>query len=64
MPHLLRELHEVRLSLLTPNLLLVTEGGLSMAQVARDLGLDDNLVSRGKKEAQQNVVSPQRAKRN
>ena len=33
---------------------LVTEGGLSMAQVARDLGLDDNLVSRWKKEAQQN----------
>ena len=25
-----------------------------MAQVARDLGLDDNLVSRWKKEAQQN----------
>ena len=25
---------------------LVTEEGLSMAQVARDLGLDDNLVSR------------------
>ena len=33
---------------------LVTEGGLSMAQVARDLGLTDNLVSRWKKEAQQN----------
>jgi transposase len=33
---------------------LVTEGGLSMAQVARDLGLDDNLVSRWKKEAQRN----------
>src|SRR4028118_802231 len=33
---------------------LVTEGGLSMAQVARDLGLDDNLVSRWKKEAEQN----------
>lgn len=33
---------------------LVTEAGLSMAQVARDLGLDDNLVSRRKKEAQQN----------
>jgi len=33
---------------------LVTEGGLSIAQVARDLGLDDNLVSRWKKEAQQN----------
>jgi transposase len=32
---------------------LVTEGGLSMAQVARDLGLDDNLVSRWKKEAQE-----------
>ena len=28
---------------------LVTEGGLSMAQVARNLGLDDNLVSRWKK---------------
>ena len=33
---------------------LVTEGGLSMAQVARDLGLTDNLVSRWKKEAQEN----------
>ena len=33
---------------------LVTEGGLSIAQVARDLGLNDNLVSRWKKEAQQN----------
>ena len=33
---------------------LVTEGGLSMAQVARDLGLDDNLVSRWKKETEQN----------
>ena len=33
---------------------LVTDRGLSMAQVARDLGLDDNLVSRWKKEAQQN----------
>ena len=33
---------------------LVTEGGLSMAQVARDLGLTDNLVSRWKKEAEQN----------
>jgi transposase len=33
---------------------LVTEGGLSMAQVARDLGLNDNLVSRWKKEAEQN----------
>jgi transposase len=33
---------------------LVTEGGLSMAQVARDLGLNDNMVSRWKKEAQQN----------
>jgi transposase len=33
---------------------LVTEGGLSMAQVARDLGLDDNLVSRWKREAQEN----------
>jgi transposase len=33
---------------------LVTDGGLSMAQVARDLGLSDNLVSRWKKEAQVN----------
>ena len=33
---------------------LVTEGGLSLAQVARDLGLDDNLVSSWKKEAEQN----------
>ena len=33
---------------------LVTESGLSMAPVARDLGLDDNLVSRWKKEAEQN----------
>jgi transposase-like protein len=33
---------------------LVTEGGLSMAQVARDLGLDGNLISRWKKEAQEN----------
>jgi transposase len=33
---------------------LVTEGGLSMAQVARDLGLNDNLISRWKKEATQN----------
>ncbi len=33
---------------------LVTEGGLSIAQVARDLGLNDNMVSRWKKEAQQN----------
>jgi transposase-like protein len=33
---------------------LVTEGGLSMAQVTRDLGLNDNLVSRWKKEAEQN----------
>lgn len=32
----------------------MTEGGLSIAQVARDLGLNDNLVSRWKKEAQQN----------
>lgn len=31
---------------------LVTEGGLSIAQAARDLGLDDNMVSRWKKEAQ------------
>jgi transposase len=33
---------------------LVTEGGLSIAQAARDLGLNDNLVNRWKKEAQQN----------
>jgi transposase len=33
---------------------LVTEGGLSMAQVARDLGLTDNLVSCWKREAQEN----------
>ena len=33
---------------------LVTEGGLSIAQVARDLGLNDNMVSRWKKEAEQN----------
>ena len=33
---------------------LATEGGLSMAQVARDLGLNDNLISRWKKEAAQN----------
>jgi len=33
---------------------LVTEGGLSIAQVARDLGLNDNLVGRWKKEAQAN----------
>jgi transposase-like protein len=32
---------------------LVTEGGLSIAQVARDLGLNDNMVSRWKKEAEQ-----------
>ena len=33
---------------------LVTEGGLSIAQAARDLGLSDNMVSRWKKEATQN----------
>ena len=33
---------------------LVTEGGLSIAQAARDLGLNDNMVSRWKKEAAQN----------
>jgi transposase-like protein len=33
---------------------LVTEGGLSIAQVGRDLGLNDNMVSRWKKEAEQN----------
>jgi transposase len=31
---------------------LVTEGGLSIAQAARDLGLDDNMASRWKKEAE------------
>ena len=33
---------------------LVTEGGLSIAQVSRDLGLNDNMVSRWKKEAEKN----------
>ncbi len=33
---------------------LVTQGGLSIAQTARDLGLNDNMVSRWKKEAGQN----------
>ncbi len=33
---------------------LVTQGGLSIAQAARDLGLNDNMVSRWKKEAEQN----------
>jgi len=33
---------------------LVTEGGLSIAQVSRDLGLNDNMISRWKKEAEQN----------
>jgi transposase len=33
---------------------LVTEGGLSIGQAARDLGLNDNMVSRWKKEAEQN----------
>ncbi len=33
---------------------LVTEGGLSIAQVSRDLGLNDNMVGRWKKEAEQN----------
>jgi transposase len=33
---------------------LVTGGGLSIAQAARDLGLNDNMVSRWKKEAEQN----------
>jgi transposase-like protein len=33
---------------------LVTEGGLSIAQAARDLGLNDNLLSRWKKEVEQN----------
>ena len=33
---------------------LVTEGGLSIAQAARDLGLNDNMLSRWKQEATQN----------
>lgn len=33
---------------------LVTQGGLSIARAARDLGLNDNMVSRWKKEAEQN----------
>jgi transposase len=33
---------------------LVTRGGLSIAQAARDLGLNDNMLSRWKKEAEQN----------
>ena len=33
---------------------LVTESGLSIAQVARDLGLNHNMVGRWKKEAEQN----------
>ena len=33
---------------------LVTQGGLSIAQAARDIGLNDNLISRWKKEAEQN----------
>lgn len=33
---------------------LVTASGLSLAQVARDLGLNDNLISRWKKEAEHN----------
>ncbi len=33
---------------------LVTQGGLSIARAARDLGLNDNMVSRWKKEAGQN----------
>jgi transposase len=33
---------------------LVAEGGLSIAQAVRDLGLKDNTVSRWKKEAEQN----------
>ena len=40
---------------------LVTEGGLSIAQAARDLGLDDNMVSRWKKEAEQAEQNGQRA---
>ena len=33
---------------------LVTEVGLSIAQVARDLGLNDNMIGRWKKEAEAN----------
>ncbi len=33
---------------------MVTKSGLSIAQAARDLGLNDNMVSRWKKEAEQN----------
>jgi transposase-like protein len=33
---------------------MITRGGLSIAQVARDLGLSDNMISRWKKEAEQN----------
>ncbi len=33
---------------------LVTEGGLSIAQASRDLGINDNLLSRWKKELEQN----------
>ena len=33
---------------------LVVKGGLSIAQVSRDLGLNDNMVSRWKKEAEHN----------
>ena len=33
---------------------LVTQGGVGIAQAARDLGLNDNMISRWKKEAEQN----------
>ena len=33
---------------------LVTKGSLSVAQASRDLGLNDNMVSRWKKEAEKN----------
>jgi transposase len=33
---------------------LVTEGGLSIAQAARDLGINDNMLSRWKKQFEQN----------
>jgi transposase len=33
---------------------MVTRGGLSIAQAARDLGLRDNMISRWKKEAEHN----------
>ena len=34
---------------------LVTEGGVSVAQASRDLGLNDNMLGRWKKEFEQNT---------